>query len=60
MNGPRQTSLLAKASPEGVIIPRGNAEHCAARRLARRGVVHRYRFGGPVLGYLTIYKVVTP
>lgn len=57
-NGPRQVALLARMGVTGVIIPNGNAERCAAWRLVRRGVLAKYRMGGPGFGYLTIYKVV--
>ena len=56
-NGPRQAALLAKAGATGVIIPNGNAERCAAWRLVRRGVLVKYRLGGPHIGYLNTYRV---
>ncbi len=55
-HGPRQAVVLAKAGNTGVIIPNGNAERCACWRLVRRGVLVRYRLGGPGIGYLNIYR----
>jgi hypothetical protein len=54
--GPRQQALLTKARA-GTLIPATSAERVAARRLAARGLAHRYRFGNPATGYLTIYKI---
>lgn len=56
MIGPTQAALLAKAGSGGVIIPRGNAECCAARRLAKRGLLTQYKLGGNG-GRLTVYAI---
>jgi hypothetical protein len=56
MNGPTQEQLLARASGR-LVMALGASERKAAMRLVRRGVLTRQRFGGPGLGWTTVYRV---
>jgi hypothetical protein len=57
--GDRQRVILMRAAA-GLVITMDNAERCAARRLVRRGLLRRQRFGNTAMGYTYVYAVVAP
>lgn len=54
--GDRQRSILMRANAE-LVMTLDNKERMAARRLVRRGILRRQRFGSPSIGYITVYVI---
>lgn len=56
--GPAQRALLDRA-PGRLVMALDAPERKAAMRLVKRGILTRQRFGGPGLGYITVYRITT-
>lgn len=54
--GPAQARLLERA-PGRLVMTLDNAERMAARRLVKRGILTKQRFGNGYMGFITVYRV---